>query len=178
MSQNTNYGIYKNPQLSRLPITGNISFTGVTRDTDPDGTILSVEYVSKPNNNYTISNMSILVADNTAIYNNTLSGATYNNVSAYIINFKVNLSVKTIPPEITATPILNLTGTGLAIVNNIAPFELNSSADCVNIAYAVVVYGDTQKDSNDLIEQIFTPASSIFGGTTTSGFNFVLNFSN
>lgn len=175
---NTNFAIYKPPQLTRLPISGTIYFVGVTRDTDPDGTILSVETETQPSNDYNITNVSIFAADNTFIYNNTITGATYDNASAYIISFCINFTQKTVPPTVTTNTILNPTGLGTAIVTQLTPFVIQSDASKVQIAYAVTTFGDSQLSSNDLIQQIFTPTTGLFGVTTKSGVNFTLNFPN
>jgi len=172
-------GSSKHRYAPRSPIIGKLNFTGVVRDTDPDGTILSVVTDAKTYAGYTLTDISIFMSDNTAIYNASTSGG-YTNVSAYVISFKVNILSTTYHiPVATATPSLILNGTGNAIVNNILSTEITCADNCATFVYAVVIYGADQKASNDLLEVLFTPIPNPLDPTTTitSGINFVLNYS-
>ena len=165
--------------IPRAPIIGDIMFTGVIRDTDPDGTILGVTTHKSTNyTGYSIGEPFLLAADNTALYNASTGGG-YTNVTAYIISFPIMLHEQNLQPVVTATASINLTGTGNAIVNQILPIKLTSSRSKVDLLYTIVLFGANQKASNDLLEAVFTPKPIPFDPSVTisSGINFVLNFS-
>ncbi len=159
----------------RNPISGQICFTGVTRAVDPSGTITDITLTPIRQLGYTISDKLFLVADNTSIYNNTTTGATYNNVSAFIIGFKLNYPDTKKIPVVTTSVSLNPTGTADAILNQILPFVLETSSSSCVVGYSVVVFGASQTDSNDLVEAVFTE-STVFGFPTNSCMNFMLTF--
>lgn len=171
--------VEKPAHVIRQPLTGELCFVGVIRDTDPDGTILGVETLLRGGKGYTISDINVFVADNTAIYNNVISGATIGNVSAYLISFNINIDDPNLNPVLTATPVLNLTGTANAIINQIVPFSLASNPSYATVVYSVIVFGADQQASNDLIEAIFTPTANPFppNQLLSSCINFTLNFS-
>jgi len=154
------------------PITGRISFIGVTRDTDPDGTITAVQWETS-GFGFTIQNVNIISADNTALYNNT--NIPVNNATAYLVLIDITSRQFIGNPIPSLTVGLNPTGTNDTVVSQIVPVEISYSNKILKIVYAVVVYGSSQLESNNLIELIFSPQPNIFGeGTTKTSINFLI----
>lgn len=174
----TNYGITVSQSQVRTPVKGQVCFTGVVRDIDVDETILNVEATVTPNSDYSLNNIRIITNDNTGLANNTVTGSTYNNNTSYLILFDIDLKKSTSVPIVTTSAAINLTGIGSAIIRQLYPFQLSATENRVQIIYAIVVDGATQKDSNDLIEAIFTETTNPFFSDQplNSCINFVLNF--
>lgn len=162
---NTNYQVFNplnNPILNqRKSMSGRICLNGVTRDTDPDGTIISVNTIISQSTEYYVTDISIFTPDNTTIINNTMSAGSFNNLTAYILTYKINFfkPSKTVP-SVTSTAFLNPTGTADAIINQIAPLNIDVTRSYAKCSYAITIYGASQKDSNDLFELISMPSSN------------------
>ena len=158
-------------------LMGQVNFVGVERDGDPDGTITGVIVENNTFQGYKIGTPTIFVADNTAIY--TAAGLTPDNATAYIIGIPITFNKPNLFPVITATPRINFIGTANAIVNQILPAQVSIDRNSAMLTYTVVIFGVSQKASNDLLETIFTPTPNPFDPTKTltSGVNFVITFS-
>lgn len=145
------------PSSTRLPFGGEVCFTGVTRDTDPNQSITSIILTVKPSKYYTVENNNFFAADNTFIYANVITGATLGNATSYIVFFDV---VFTKPfnyePTVTSTITLNPTGTAQAIANQIISFDLTVSTTRATIGYAIVVFGESALESNNLVATVFS----------------------
>lgn len=174
-----NYGMV-NPflQRKRETINGSICFVGVTRDVNPDESILAVQTQTDPSPDYTVDSVDVLVADNTGSVNATLVGATVGNESSFVIIIGLTLKNATKAPVVTTAPSLNPTGGGSAMLRQVIPFDVSSTTSTVKMVYVLIIDGATQKDSNDLFEMMCTPTMNSFFSDQplTSCINFALGF--
>jgi hypothetical protein len=161
--------------IPKPPLIGKINFTGVIRNSDPDQSITGVLWESDKYAGYKITNVSVLFTpNNTGLYNNTIFGATYGNITAYLITINIELNNKHLVPSISTSTSLNLNGTNNAIVNQILPVQISITSSGVDLLYTVVIFGQDQLASNNLLETLFT--TNPFNGLKT-GLSFTLTYS-